>query len=135
VFTDHFFDTTTRAIAAIDRASVEAAALTLAKVRDRGGRLFILGVGGSAGHASHATNDFRKICGFEAYCPTDNVSELTARMNDEAGKAHFRPGFSPAAFGPTMVCSSSRWAVAASLRRLAPTLSGLSNWPRNGARP
>lgn len=55
----------------------------LARVRDRGGRLFILGVGGSAANASHAVNDFRKICGFEAYAPTDNVSELTARTNDE----------------------------------------------------
>jgi D-sedoheptulose 7-phosphate isomerase len=55
----------------------------MAEVRARGGRLFILGVGGSAGHASHAVNDFRKICGFEAYCPTDNVSELTARINDD----------------------------------------------------
>jgi len=55
----------------------------LARIRDRGGRLFILGVGGSAANASHAVNDFRKICGFEAYAPTDNVSELTARTNDE----------------------------------------------------
>ena len=53
------------------------------RVRERGGRLFILGVGGSAGNAGHAVNDFRKICGFEAYAPTDNVSELTARTNDE----------------------------------------------------
>src|SRR6476660_10469249 len=55
----------------------------LARVRERGGRLFILGVGGSAANASHAVNDFRKICGFECYAPTDNVSELTARTNDE----------------------------------------------------
>ena len=55
----------------------------LAAVRERGGRLFILGVGGSAANASHAVNDFRKICGFECYAPTDNVSELTARTNDE----------------------------------------------------
>ena len=55
----------------------------LAATRERGGRLFILGVGGSAANASHAVNDFRKICGFEAYAPTDNVSELTARTNDE----------------------------------------------------
>src|SRR5947207_12785599 len=55
----------------------------LARVREGGGRLFILGVGGSAANASHAVNDFRKICGFEAYAPTDNVSELTARTNDE----------------------------------------------------
>ena len=74
MFTDHFFDVAARAMAAIDRAAVEAMALALAKVRDQGGRLFLIGVGGSAGHASHATNDFRKICGFEAYCPTDNVS-------------------------------------------------------------
>ena len=55
----------------------------LVAIRERGGRLFILGVGGSAANASHAVNDFRKICGFEAYAPTDNVAELTARTNDE----------------------------------------------------
>lgn len=58
-------------------------ASALATVRDRGGRLFFLGMGGSAGNAGHAVNDFRKLCGFEAYAPTDNVSELTARANDE----------------------------------------------------
>jgi len=89
MFTDHFFDAATRALAAIDRDAVEAVASTLAKVRGAGGRLFIIGVGGSAGHASHATNDFRKICGFEAYCPTDNVSELTARINDEGWEGVF----------------------------------------------
>ena len=89
MFTDHFFDAATRALAAIDRQAVEAVATTLASVRDGGGRLFIIGVGGSAGHASHATNDFRKICGFEAYCPTDNVSELTARINDEGWEGVF----------------------------------------------
>ena len=62
---------------------IEKAVALLAATRERGGRLFILGVGGSAGNASHAVNDFRKICGFEAYAPTDNVSELTARTNDE----------------------------------------------------
>lgn len=67
----------------INADDVEAAAHFLAKSRDNNGRLFILGVGGSAGHASHAVNDFRKICGFEAYTPLDNVSELTARINDE----------------------------------------------------
>jgi D-sedoheptulose 7-phosphate isomerase len=61
----------------------------LAAVRDSGGRLFVLGVGGSAGHASHAVNDFRKLCGFEAYAPTDNVSELTARTNDEGWDTTF----------------------------------------------
>ena len=59
-------------------------------MRERGGRLFILGVGGSAGHASHAVNDFRKLCGFEAYAPTDNVSELTARTNDEGWDTDLR---------------------------------------------
>jgi D-sedoheptulose 7-phosphate isomerase len=61
----------------------------LAKTRESGGRLFILGVGGSAANASHAVNDFRKICGFEAYAPTDNVSELTARTNDEGWSTVF----------------------------------------------
>jgi D-sedoheptulose 7-phosphate isomerase len=67
----------------VDLAAVERMAAGLAGVREMGGRLFILGVGGSAGHAGHAVNDFRKLCGFEAYAPTDNVSELTARANDE----------------------------------------------------
>jgi D-sedoheptulose 7-phosphate isomerase len=74
---------------AIDLQLLEAVAQGLARVRDDGGRLFILGVGGSAGHASHAVNDFRKICGFEAYTPTDNVSELTARVNDEGWDTTF----------------------------------------------
>jgi D-sedoheptulose 7-phosphate isomerase len=73
----------------IDGDAVEAVAMGLGAVRDRGGRLFILGVGGSAGHASHAVNDFRKICAFEAYTPTDNVSELTARINDEGWDSSF----------------------------------------------
>ncbi len=67
----------------LDPVLLEKVVEGLASVRERGGRLFILGVGGSAANASHAVNDFRKICGFEAYAPTDNVSELTARTNDE----------------------------------------------------
>src|SRR6266478_732667 len=67
----------------IDADALERMAQGLAATRKAGGRLFLLGVGGSAGHASHAVNDFRKICGLEAYAPTDNVSELTARTNDE----------------------------------------------------
>src|ERR1700688_3914716 len=67
----------------LDPALMERMVEGLASVRERGGRLFILGVGGSAASASHAVNDFRKICGFEAYAPTDNVAELTARVNDE----------------------------------------------------
>ena len=73
----------------IDHETIERMALGLAKIRERDGRLFILGVGGSAGHASHAVNDFRKICDFEAYAPTDNVSELTARTNDEGWDTTF----------------------------------------------
>jgi D-sedoheptulose 7-phosphate isomerase len=67
----------------LDTQAIEQIAATLAEVRDKGGRLFILGVGGSAANASHAVNDFRKIVGLETYAPTDNVSELTARTNDE----------------------------------------------------
>ena len=70
-------------VAALDPALLERIVEGLAAVRERGGRLFILGVGGSAANASHAVNDFRKICGFECYAPTYNVSELTARTNDE----------------------------------------------------
>src|SRR5260370_29821475 len=67
----------------LDAANIETAASLLAATRASGGRLFILGVGGSAANASHAVNDFRKIAGIEAYAPTDNVSELTARTNDD----------------------------------------------------
>src|SRR5579863_7121628 len=67
----------------IEPESIEALCSELVSLRDRDGRLFILGVGGSAGNAGHAVNDFRKLCGIEAYAPTDNVSELTARTNDE----------------------------------------------------
>jgi D-sedoheptulose 7-phosphate isomerase len=67
----------------LDEGAIERMATGLAACRDGGGRLFILGVGGGAGHASHAVNDFRKLCKLEAYTPTDNVSELTARTNDE----------------------------------------------------
>ena len=73
----------------ISARDVQAVASGLAVVRETAGRLFILGVGGSAGHASHAVNDFRKICQFEAYAPTDNVSELTARTNDEGWDTTF----------------------------------------------
>lgn len=88
-FSTTFLSESTQIIAKIDSESIERTARALASVRDRGGRLFILGVGGSAGHASHAVNDFRKLCGFEAYAPTDNVSELTARANDEGWDSTF----------------------------------------------
>ncbi|HEX6179320.1 MAG TPA: SIS domain-containing protein [Thermoanaerobaculia bacterium] len=82
-FSRTYLDETMQAVQRLDPATIDRMAEALASVRDSGGRLFILGVGGSAGHASHAVNDFRKICGFESYAPTDNVSELTARINDE----------------------------------------------------
>ena len=78
-----------RIIDLIDHDAVERVAELLAAVRGRGGRLFFLGVGGSAANCSHAVNDFRKIAGFEAYAPTDNVSELTARTNDEGWASVF----------------------------------------------
>ena len=82
-FVQQYLEETLKVVAALDPAALEKMVDELARVRERGGRLFILGVGGSAANASHAVNDFRKICGFEAYAPTDNVSELTARTNDE----------------------------------------------------
>ena len=74
---------------AIDPDQIDAIAHGLARARERGGRLFVLGVGGGAGHASHAVNDFRKLCGLESYAPTDNVCELTARTNDDGWETSF----------------------------------------------
>jgi D-sedoheptulose 7-phosphate isomerase len=88
-FSQQFLAEATEIIAKIDTASIEQAAELLAATRIAGGRLFILGVGGSAANASHAVNDFRKIAGIEAYAPTDNVSELTARANDEGWASIF----------------------------------------------
>src|ERR1700743_530187 len=82
-FTQQFLAEVQQVTAQLNADAIEKCAEELAAIRERGGRLFILGVGGSAGNAGHAVNDFRKICGFEAYAPTDNVSELTARTNDE----------------------------------------------------
>jgi D-sedoheptulose 7-phosphate isomerase len=82
-FAKQFLAEVQQVTAQLDADAIEKCADELAAIRARGGRLFILGVGGSAGNAGHAVNDFRKICGFEAYAPTDNVSELTARTNDE----------------------------------------------------
>jgi len=88
-FTTQFLKESAELIAALDGQVIDRVADGLGAARDGGGRLFILGVGGSAGHASHAVNDFRKICAFEAYTPTDNVSELTARINDEGWDSSF----------------------------------------------
>jgi D-sedoheptulose 7-phosphate isomerase len=82
-FTEQFLDEASAVIRDLNRAAIDALVDALAATRARGGRLFILGVGGSAANASHAVNDFRKLAGMEAYAPTDNVSELTARTNDE----------------------------------------------------
>jgi len=82
-------DETKRIVDALDVTVIDRMADALAGLRARGGRLFFLGVGGSAGNCSHAVNDFRKIVGIEAYAPTDNVSELTARTNDEGWETVF----------------------------------------------
>lgn len=82
-FTAEFLSEVKRVVDEIDREAIDRCIDLLADVRERGGRVFILGVGGSAGNASHAVNDLRKLANIEAYAPTDNVSELTARTNDE----------------------------------------------------
>ena len=82
-FSRQFLNEAKQVIDGLDVQHIERMAAVLAETRERGGRLFILGVGGCAANASHAVNDFRKIAGIEAYAPTDNVSELTARTNDE----------------------------------------------------
>jgi len=84
-----YLDEVMRVAGSLDPAQLEAMAQGLVEVRDGGGRLFIIGVGGGAGHASHAVNDFRKICHLESYTPTDNVSELTARVNDDGWETTF----------------------------------------------
>lgn len=85
----HFFDCVERIAYAIDTLKIEALAQELAALRDRDGRLFCIGVGGSAANASHAAADFRKLAGIEAYAPTDNIAELTARTNDEGWETVF----------------------------------------------
>jgi D-sedoheptulose 7-phosphate isomerase len=84
-----YFESVAAIARTIDPEQVDAMSLGLAALRERGGRLFILGVGGGAGHASHAVNDFRKLCLIESYAPTDNVSELTARTNDDGWETSF----------------------------------------------
>ena len=82
-FTERYLNEVQEIAKKIDKSAIENVIDLIATVRERGGRMFIIGVGGGAGHASHAVNDFRKIVGIEAYAPTDNVSELTARINDD----------------------------------------------------
>src|SRR5687768_7702792 len=88
-FIEQYLDEASQIISQLDRTAIERAVNLLVATRSAGGRLFILGVGGSAANASHAVNDFRKIVGIEAYAPTDNVSELTARTNDEGWASVF----------------------------------------------
>lgn len=88
-FTQQFLSEASEIVAQLDRDSIDRVVDILARTKAQGGRLFILGVGGSAANASHAVNDFRKIVGIEAYAPTDNVSELTARTNDEGWASVF----------------------------------------------
>jgi len=88
-FSAQFLSETAEIVRRLDPDVLERMAESLAAVRGRGGRLFFVGVGGGAGHAGHAVNDFRKLADFEAYAPTDNVSELTARINDEGWESSF----------------------------------------------
>lgn len=88
-FAEKFLSDTVSVVSSITTADIEHVATTLRNVRDRGGRLFFCGSGGGAGHASHACSDFRKLGGFEAYCVSDNASELTARINDEGWETSY----------------------------------------------
>ena len=88
-FVRRYLEEAREVAARLDTGAVERIVDLIVALRTRGGRLFILGVGGSAGNASHAVADFRKMCGVEAYAPTDNISELTARINDEGWESSF----------------------------------------------
>src|SRR5258705_9589729 len=88
-YTKRYYEEVAAVVDGIDQAAIDQMIDILVDMRAKAGRLFILGVGGGAGHAGHAVNDFRKICGIEAYAPTDNVSELTARVNDDGWSTVF----------------------------------------------
>ena len=98
--TTEYLAATARLADALDGDQIDAMARALAEVRAEGGRLFILGVGGGAGHASHAVNDFRKLCSIESYAPTDNVSELTARTNDDGWETAYSAWLEVSRLGP-----------------------------------
>lgn len=100
VFADVFLAEAAAIAGALDRDAIEQLVALLGAVRDRGGRLFILGSGGGAGHASHAVCDFRKLLGFEAYSPSDNLSELTARVNDDGWENAYRDWLVASRLGP-----------------------------------
>ena len=88
-FTDHFFKNTLKISKSIDKDEIEKLAVSISKIKKNKGRIFFIGVGGSAANASHAVNDFRKLCEIECYTPIDNISELTARINDEGWNSSF----------------------------------------------
>ncbi len=88
-YVEQFLDTTIAIVKKLNREAIQGLVKSIREIRDRNGRLFILGVGGSAANASHAVGDFRKLVGIEAYAPTDNVAELTARVNDEGWQTVF----------------------------------------------
>src|ERR1051325_6583286 len=88
-YTETYLKEAVQVIGGLDKGQIDAMVAILAECREKEGRLFFLGVGGSAGNCSHAVNDFRKIAGIEAYAPTDNVSELTARTNDDGWDSVF----------------------------------------------
>ena len=99
-FSRQYLDEAARITTALDPNAIEHLVATIAGIRARGGRLFFLGVGGGAAHASHAVNDFRKLAGFEAYAPTDNVAELTARTNDDGWDDVFTAWLKGSRLGP-----------------------------------
>jgi D-sedoheptulose 7-phosphate isomerase len=98
--TERYLDDTRRTLDRLDPRSIDRVVDCLAALRERGGRLFVLGVGGSAANAAHAVNDFRKLAGFEAYAPTDNAAELTARANDDGWETVFANWLRVSRLGP-----------------------------------
>ena len=134
-FTRQFLAEAGQVLERLDADAIDRVVALLVETRARGGRLFILGVGGSAGNASHAVNDFRKLAGLEAYAPTDNVSELTARTNDEGWASVFEGWLRVSRLGPddlVMVFSVGGGDVA---RNVSPNLvAALTLAKRVGAR-
>ena len=123
-YVETYFAETEKIARSVSYETIERLCAELAKLRERQGRLFFLGVGGSAGNCSHAVNDFRKLCGIEAYAPTDNVSELTARTNDEGWDTVFAEWLTGSrATRQRCACSCFPSAAATWRRTSAPTSS------------
>ncbi len=111
-YTCQYFEEAIRILQQLDQHKIEQMLDLLLEVRQRGGRVFFLGVGGGAGHASHAVNDFRKIASIESYTPTDNASELTARINDDGWETSYRNWLQGSRLRPTdavFVLFRRRW--------------------------